>query len=60
MKDIPEECPLVTLDIESLYTNIPSNEGIKAVRESYEWEIQRKVVSTKVIIAFLSLILSLE
>ena len=46
MKDVPEECPLVTLDIESLYTNIPSNEGIKAVRESYEkykekWYLQK-------------------
>ena len=36
VKDIPQESLLVTLDIKSLYTNIPNNEGIKAVKESYE------------------------
>ena len=36
VKDIPLESLLVTLDVKSLYTNIPNNEGIKAVKESYE------------------------
>ena len=36
IKDIPQEGLLVTLDVKSLYTNIPNNEGIKAVKESYE------------------------
>ena len=36
VKDIPQESLLVTLDAKSLYTNIPNNEGIKAVKESYE------------------------
>ena len=33
VKNIPNDCLLVTLDVKSLYTNIPNNEGIKAVRE---------------------------
>ena len=36
VKDIPQEILLVTLDVKSLYTNIPNNEGIKAIKESYE------------------------
>ena len=58
IKDIPQEDLLVTLDVKSLYTNIPNNEGIKAVEESYEK--YKKAVSTKVIIPFLSLILTLN
>ena len=57
--DIPKESLLVTLDGKSLYTNIPNNEGIKAVREAYEKHSSKKI-STKVIIAFLSLILTLN
>ena len=59
VKDIPLESLLVTLDVKSLYTNIPNNEGIKAVKESYE-KYKEKTVSTKVIITFLSLILTLN
>ena len=33
VRNIPNDCLLVTLDVKSLYTNIPNNEGIKAVRE---------------------------
>ena len=36
IKDIPQEGLLVALDVKPLYTNIPNNEGIKAVKESYE------------------------
>ena len=58
VKDIPLESLLVTLDVKSLYTNIPNNEGIKAVKESYE-KYKEETVSTKVI-TFLSLILTLN
>ena len=34
VKDILQESLLVTLDIKSLYTNIPNYEDIKAVKES--------------------------
>ena len=43
----------------TLYTNIPNNEGIKAVREACD-KHPSKSVSTKVIITFLSLILTLN
>ena len=36
IKDIPQAGLLVALDVKPLYTNIPNNEGIKAVKESYE------------------------
>ena len=59
VKNIPNDCLLVTLDVKSLYTNIPNNEGIKAVREAYD-NHPNKTVATKVIITFLSLILTLN
>ena len=49
VKDIPQESLTVTLDVKSLYTNIPNNEGIKAVKESYK-KYKEKTVSAKVII----------
>ena len=58
VKVIPQESLLVTLEVKSLYTNIQNNEGIKAVKESYE-KYKEKTLSTKVIITFFSLILSL-
>ena len=45
--------------MKSLYTNIQNNEGIKAVREAYD-NHPNKAVATKVIITFLSLILTLN
>ena len=45
--------------MKSLYTNIPNNEGIKAAREAYD-NRPNKTVATKVIITFLSLILTLN
>ena len=59
VKDIPQESLLVTLDVKSLYANIPNNEGIKAIKEPYE-KYKEKTVSTKVIKTFLSLILTLN
>ena len=34
LKELPPGSPLVTLDISSLYTNIPHNEGIEACRKA--------------------------
>ena len=59
VKNILNHCLLVTLDVKSLYTNIANNEGIKAVREAYG-NHPNKTVATKVIIMFLSLILTLN
>ena len=43
----------------SLYTNIPNNEGIKAVREGHD-NHPNKTVARKVVITFLHLILILN
>ena len=59
IKNIPSDCLLVTLDLKLLYTNIPNNEDIKAVREAYD-NHPNKTVVTQVIITFLSLILTLN
>ena len=59
VKNIPNGCLLVTLDVKSLYTNIPNNERIKALREAYD-NHPNKTVATKVIIRFLSLIPTLN
>ena len=50
---------LSCIDVKSLYTNIPNNEGIKAVGEAYH-NHPNKTVATKVIKTFLSLILTLN
>ena len=59
VKDIPQESLLVTLDVKSLYINVPNNEDIKAVKEPYE-RYKEKTGSIKVILTFLSLILTLN
>ena len=48
----------MTLDVKSLYSNIPNNEGIKTFREAYDKD-PSKSVSAKLIITFISLILTL-
>ena len=48
---------LVTLDVRSLYTNIPNEEGIAAVREAISMSTSSKI-SSKVITTFLWLILT--
>ena len=45
--------------MKSIYINIPNNESIKAVREAYDNHPTKKV-ATKLIITFLSLILTLN
>ena len=47
------------LDVKSLYTKIRNNEDIQAVRQAYD-NHPNKTVATKVIIMFLSLILTLN
>ena len=47
------------IDVRSLYTNRPNNEGIKAVKEAYD-KYSCKTVSTKVITTSLNLILTLN
>ena len=56
-KTIPNDCLLITLDVRSLYKNLPNIEGIKAVRKTYD-NHPSKTVATKVIITFLGLILT--
>ena len=36
VKNIPNDCLLVILDLKSLYANTPNNEAIKDVREAYD------------------------
>ena len=58
-KNIPADGLLVTMDVKSLYTNIPSSEGISAVKAAYK-SYPKKSVATKVINTFLALILTLN
>ena len=46
VESVPGDCLWITIDVKSLYTNIPNKEGIKAVRETYN-NHQLKTVSTK-------------
>ena len=58
-KDINKDTILVTLDLKSLYTNIPNHEGIEAVKSALN-SVSQKPIATKVIIKFLFLILTLN
>ena len=58
-KKTPGNPCLVSLDVRSLYTSIPSSEGFKAVKTSLE-KFPRRKVATKIITTFLSLILTLN
>ena len=51
----------MTLDVKSLNTNIPNNEGVEAVTEAYHKQ-RSKIISTttKKAITYLGLILSLN
>ena len=58
-KSIPAKCLLGTVDVKSLYTNIPNLEGISAIKAAHE-NYPEKSVAAKVIITFLALILTLS
>jgi len=57
--NIPDNSILVTMDVSSLYTNIPNEEGIKAVEETLN-KAQTKSIATIVITTLLMLILTLN
>ena len=50
---------LVTMDVKSLYTTIPNNEGIASVKKKYD-HYRKKTIPTKIITTFLALILTLN
>ena len=56
---VPDNSYLFSLDVKSLYTNIPNAEGIKSVKTSLE-KYSKQTASTKVITTFLALILTLN
>ena len=59
VKSIPKNSYLVTMDVRSLYTNIPNAEGISAVTRAFD-NYSNKTTTTKVITTFLALILTLN
>ena len=59
MDPLPKGAFLVTMDVTSLYTNLPHNEGINAVAKFLEVD-DPTFISTRVILKFLSLILNLN
>ena len=59
VKSVPKNSYLVTMDVRSLYTNIPNAEGISAVKRAFD-NYLKKNTSTKVITTFLALILTLN
>ena len=56
---VPVNSILVTMDVKSLYTSIPNNEGIAATKKRYDNYIH-KTLSTKTITTFLALIHTLN
>ena len=58
-KSIPAICLLVTLDVKSLYSNIPNSEAISAVKAAFE-SYREKSVAIKIIITFWSVILTVN
>ena len=59
VKSVPKNSYLVTMDVRSLYTNIPNAEGISAMKRGFD-NYSKKTTSTKVITTFLTLILTLN
>ena len=56
---VPVNSILVTMDVRSLYTGIPNNEGIAATKKRYDNYIH-KTIPSKIITTFLALILTLN
>ena len=56
MEKIPDSSIFLTMDVQSLYTNIPNKEGIEAV----ETTLKRKNIGTRIISTFLRLVLTLN
>ena len=56
LERIPENSILVTMDIRSLYTSIPNNEGIKAVKRT----LSKKNIARRIIATFFHLVLTLN
>ena len=56
---VPPNSLLVTMDVQSLYTSIPSNEGIASVKKKYDRYL-KKTTPTKIIRIFLAIILALN
>ena len=59
IENIPEDTILVTMDVKSLFTQIPHNEGINAVARTLE-RLEKSNVSNRVILKLLSLTLHLN
>ena len=55
---VPPNSFIVTMDVKSLYTSIPKNEGIASVRKKYD-HYPNKTIPTEIITTFLVLILTL-
>ena len=59
VNSVPKNSYLVTMGVRLLYTNITNAEGISAVKRAYD-NYSKKTTTTKVIITFLTLILTLN
>ena len=59
IENVPDNSYLVSLDVKSLYTNIPNSEGIKAMKTSLD-NFPEKAIATKVVTTFQSLIITLN
>ena len=58
-KDINKDTILVSLDVKSLYTNIPNPERIEAVKCALN-SVSQKAIATKVIITFLFIVITIN
>lgn len=58
VKSVPKNNCLITVDMRSLYTDIPNTEGISAVKSAFD-NYSKKTTITQVITTFLALILTL-
>ena len=59
VKSVPKYSCLVTMDMRSLYTNIPNAEQISVVKRAFD-NYSKRTTSTKFITTFLPLILTLN